>query len=136
MEFYPILVKAHGGMAMLVFLLAGLSLLVALFATLAKANGGVLKAGNITGLLETICAGIVTLTGIVVTAIGPLPLGQAWIWIGLVIMVIYSILLKRLTKPARLAVADGGGAAKWAGFQLVHVVLLVIGFALMKMKPF
>ncbi len=136
MDLTVLIAKAHGGMGMLLLLLAITSLGMAVKSIISSRSEGFLKVANITGLLETIIAGIVTLTGIVAIFTSPWPISQLWIWIGLIIMVVYSIFLKRLTKPARLAVADGGSASKWAGLQIVHIVLVVVAFALMRLKPF
>lgn len=131
-----VLAKAHGGIAMLLALLALISLAMALKALVTGSNKGASSLANIAGLVETIVAGLVTLTGLVLIFVSPWPLSQAWIWIGLVLMVLYSVSLKRLTKPARLAVAEGDSAKKWAGFQLIQLMLVIISFALMHLKPF
>ncbi len=136
MDLTVLIAKAHGGMGMLLLLLAITSLGMAVKAIISAPNEGNMKIANITGLLETITAGIVTLTGIIAIFTSPWPQSQLWIWIGLVIMVAYSIFLKRLTKPARLATAEGSSASKWAGLQVVHVVLVITAFALMRLKPF
>lgn len=133
MDLYTILAKGHGGMAMLTLLLALVSLALAVKAVLIKPSAG-MKLENIAGLAETICAGVVTLSGIAVMLLGPWPLTALWLWAGLIIMVIYSILLKRFTKPARMAAVVS--AKPWAGLQAVHVLLLVVGFGIMKSKGF
>ena len=130
-----IFAKAHGGMAMLLMVCALLSLVLAL-KTVFTANNRSAKISHISGLVETIMAGIVTLTGVVCLFTGPWPLTQLWMWIGLVIMVAYSIMMARVTKPARLAADDATAAKKWAMMQVLQLILLIVGFALMKLKPF
>lgn len=136
MNLTVIVAKAHGGMGMLLLLLAAVSLAMAVKAIISAPNSGSMKTANITGLLETITAGVVTLTGIIAIFTSTWSLSQLWIWVGLVIMVAYSIFLKRFTKPARLATAEGGSASRWAGLQAVHVVLVIVAYLLMKLKPF
>ena len=137
MPIETIIAKAHSGMAMLLLPLAIISLAFAIRAmACSNAKECCMKTANITGLLETITAGLVTITGIAAIFTTAFPLSQMWIWAGLVIMVIYSVFLKRLTKPARLAISEGGSAATWTGLQTVHVLLVLIAFALMKLKPF
>lgn len=136
MNIQLILAKAHGGFAMLLALLALISLAFAFKSLAAGSQTGVNKLANIAGLIETIIAGLVTLTGIVLMFVSPWPLSQLWIWIGLVLMVFYSISLKRLTKPARLAAAEGDSSSKWVVFQAVQLALVLVGYALMILKPF
>ena len=135
MNIQLILAKAHGGFAMLLTLLALVSLAFALKSYATKQNG-VNKPANITALIETIAAGLVTLTGLVLIFVSPWPLSQLWIWIDLVLAVFYSIALKRLTKPARLAAAEGETSCKWLAFQTVQLVIVLVAYALMKLKPF
>lgn len=130
-----IFAKAHGGIGMLLMLIAFFSLVLAL-KTVVSNNNRSAKLAHITGLVETILAGIVLLTGIICVYTGPWPLTQMWMWLGLVIMVAYSIIMKRVTKPARLAADDADAAKKWAMVQTAQLVLLVVGFVLMKAKPF
>lgn len=134
MEHYLILAKAHGGFAMLLFALAFVSLLLAALSTATKKVPGF---ANIAGLVETIVAGVVTLSGLVVMFVGPYPLSQIWLWLGLVIAVIYSVVLKRVVKPARLESQQSGeGAGKWLAGQLGLFVLVIAAFGLMKLKAF
>lgn len=136
MAFYPILIKAHSGMAMLLVLLAVCSLLMAMQAAVGRVATGPMKIANITGLMETIIAGVVALSGFVLMFAGPWPWTQLWLLFGLLSVIVYSVLLKRVTKPARLAVAEGEGAGRWFRWQFVHVVILFVVFALMKLKAF
>ncbi|NRB36921.1 MAG: hypothetical protein HRU20_00470 [Pseudomonadales bacterium] len=131
-----IFAKAHGGIAMLLFLLALISLALAIKTLASGGNQSLNKMAHIAGLVETIMAGLLTLSGIACLFVTPWPLSQIWIWLGLVLVVLYSIFMKRLTKPARLAAAEGEPALKWLGFQSLHLVLLIAGFGLMQAKPF
>ena len=128
--------KAHGGMGMLLLLLAIASFGMAVKAIISATDDRLNRVANKAALLETVIAGLVTITGLIAIITGPWPVSSGWIWAGLLIMVIYSILLKRLTKPARLATTEGAGAARWAGLQLIHIVLIIAVFALMRLKPF
>ncbi len=133
---YHILMKAHSGLAMLLALLAVASVVCAVLTVVAGTKDGLLKAANGVGLGETIAAGLVTLSGLVIMVFGPWPMSSGWMWIGLLLMVVYSILLKRLTKPARLDVGEDGSAIRWAGLTILHLGIVVIVFYLMKHKSF
>ena len=65
-------------------------------------------------------------------------MSQLWLWLSLVIIAFYIVALGWITKPARLAVAEGGSEIK-SGMQVVlqmgHVLLLFAAFALMELKP-
>ncbi|MDP6436911.1 MAG: hypothetical protein QF790_06525 [Gammaproteobacteria bacterium] len=67
-----------------------------------------------------------------------LALSQLWLWLSLLIMVFYISALIWVTKPARMAVADGGSEIK-SGMQVIlqmgHVLLLFPAYALMILKP-
>jgi uncharacterized membrane protein len=142
MDFYPILSMAHGGTAILLLSLAIISVLISVLIAVKpaadQANEGLIKKANTVGLIENIVAGIVTVTGVIAVFMGSWPLSQMWLWLSLVIMVLYSVALEFITKPARLAVPKGGSAVK-AGLQvclqLAHVLLLLVAFALMRFKP-
>ncbi len=85
-----------------------------------------------------IVAVIVTLTGLIAMFMGSWSLSQSWLWMSLMIMAFYIVALEWITKPSRLAVAEGGSEVK-AGMQVVlqmgHVLLLFVAFALMELKP-
>ncbi len=132
----------HAGVAILLFSLALLSVLFAVLTAVKpgvdQANERLVKKANTIGLIENIVAGIVTLTGVIAMFIGPWPLSQLWLWMSLLIMVFYSVTLVYVTKPARLAVAEGGSEIKTGMQVLLHVaylLLILVAFALMQFKP-
>ena len=127
-----IVAKAHGGFALLLFLLAITSLAMALKAAAAGSHQSFEKMAHITGLLETIFAGLVTLSGLIALYTTAWPLNQIWIWVGLFMAIAYSILLKRATKPARLE----GNTLQWAMMQSIQVILVISAYTLMRLKPF
>ena len=142
MGFYDILTRVHGGSSILLFALAIISVLVSVLIAVKPAvdpaNESLLKKANAIGLIENVVAGIVTLTGLIAVVMGSWTLSQLWLWLSLTIMVFYSLALVFVTKPARLAVPIGGSAVK-TGLQVVlqmgHVLLLLVAFTLMVLKP-
>jgi hypothetical protein len=69
---------------------------------------------------------------------GSWPWSQFWLWSSLRVVVFYSVALEYITKPARLAVAEGGSEGKvglQVGLQVAHVLLLLVAFASMVVKP-
>ena len=133
---------AHGGAALLLFSLAIISVLIAVLIAVRpavdQANQRLVKKANTVWLIENIIAGIVTLSGVLAMFLGSWSLSQLWLWMSLLIMVFYSVALVYITKPARQAVAQGGSEVK-TGMQVVlqvaHVLLLLVAFALMLLKP-
>ena len=142
MSFYDILSRVHGGTSILLFSLAIISVLLSVLIAVKPAadqgNAGLLKKANTVGLIENIVAGILTVTGLIAVFMGAWRLSELWLWMSLMIMVFYSLALIFITKPARLAVPIGGSAVK-TGLQVVlqmgHVLLLVVAFTLMVLKP-
>ncbi len=142
MSFYNILSMAHGGAAMLLLSLAIISVVIAVLIAVKpaadQANEGLVKKANFVGLIEIIVASFVTLTGVIAMLMGSWPLSQLWLWLSLMIVVFYIVALQWITRPARLAVAEGGSEVK-SGLQVVlqvaHVLLLFGAFALMQLKP-
>jgi len=139
---YYILNMVHGGSAILLLSLAVISVIISVLIAVKPAadstNEGLIKKANTVGLIEFIVAGIVILTGVVAVFMGSRPWSQLWLWISLMIMVFYIVALQTMTKPARLAVAEGGSAVK-VGLQVVlqvaHVLLLLVAFAFTMFKP-
>ncbi len=132
----------HASMAVLLLILAILSVSVAVLTAVKpgtdRANEKLVKRANTIGLIENIVAGLVTLSGLIAMFLGPWPLSQLWLWMGLLIMVFYSGMLIFVTKPARMAVAEGGSEIKVGMQVLLHVaslLLLMVGFSLMLLKP-
>jgi hypothetical protein len=142
MSLHPILSMAHAGAAILLFSLAIISLLISVLIAVKPAadhaSDGLTRKANTVGLIENIVVAIVTLTGVITVFTGSWSFSQLWLWMGLLIAAIYSAALIFLTKPARLLVAKGGSEVK-AGMQVVlqigHVLLLIVAFAVMALKP-
>jgi hypothetical protein len=142
MSFYRILSMAHAGTAILLLSLATISVLIAVLIAVKpaadQAHKGLVKKANFVGLIEIIVAVIVTLTGLIAMFMGSWSLSQSWLWMSLMVMAFYIVALEWITKPARLAVAEGGSQVK-SGLQVVlqmgHVLLLFVAFALMELKP-
>jgi uncharacterized membrane protein len=143
MDFYRLLVVMHIGMALVLFSVALTSVMIAVLSAVKpdpdQANVKLVDRGNIIGLMENMSAIVVTLTGVILVFMGSWSWSQLWLWLSLVVMAFYSIMLTFITRPARLAVAKGGSAVK-AGmqvlFQVAHVLLLIVTFAFMLLKPF
>ena len=142
MTFYHALNMAHGGAAILLLSLAIISVFIAVLIAVKPAvdpaNQALVKKANFVALIEIIAAIIVTLTGMIAMLTGSWPLSQLWLWMSLTIIVFYIGALEWITKPARLAVAEGGSEVK-SGMQvtlkMAHVLLLFAAFALMALKP-
>ena len=142
MSFYDILSRVHSGTSILLFSLAIISVLISVLIAVKPAadpaNEALLKKANVIGLIENIVVVILTVTGLIAAFMGSWPLSQLWLWLSLVIMVFYSSALIFVTKPARLAVPIGGSAVK-TGLQVVlqmgHVLLILVAFTLMVLKP-
>ena len=142
MSFYPILSKVHSGTAILLLSLAivsvVISVLIAVKPAVDPANAGLVRKANIVGTIELIIALMVTLTGVIAVFSGSWVWSEFWVWLSMVTMVFYTGALIFLTRPARLAVADGGSAVK-TGLQVIlqigHVLLLFVAYALMFLKP-
>jgi len=132
----------HVGASLLLFLLAMvsvvLSVLIAVKPAADPANSVLLRKANIAGLVESIVAGIVLLTGLIAVYMGSSSLSDPWVWMSLMVMVFYILALVFVTKPARLVVAQHGSAVK-TGMQVIlqigHVLLILVAFSLMLLKP-
>ncbi len=142
MSFSPVLSIVHSGTAILLFSLAILSVILAVLIAVKpaadRANEGLLRKAITVGLVESIVAVIVTLTGVVSVFMGPWSFSQLWLWMSLMTMVFYSAALFFMTNPARLVVAKGGSALKCGmqvALQIGHVLLLIVAYALMLLKP-
>ncbi len=142
MSSYRILSMTHGAAAILLLSLATISVLIAVMIAVKpaadQAHKGLVRKANFVGLTEMIVAVIVTLTGLIAMFMGSWSLSQSWLWMSLMIMAFYIVALEWITKPARLAVAEGGSQVK-SGLQVVlqmgHVLLLFVAYALMELKP-
>jgi len=142
MNVYRILSIVHSGTGILLFSLSLysvlLSVLIAVKPAADPANERLRTRANAVGLMEQITIGIVTLSGVIVTLMSSWSLSEPWLWMSLLIVVFYSGALHLVTKPARMAVAEGGSTSK-VGMQVIlqtaHVLLLMIAFGLMIAKP-
>jgi hypothetical protein len=142
MSSYQTLSMIHLGTGLLLLHLAVLSIvlsvLIAVKPAVDHANSALLKSANAVSLLEQLSLGAVTVTGLVAALLKSLPLSQPWLWMSLTIVVFYGLALRFMTKPARLAVVEGGSMIKvgmQVGLQVGHVLLLIVAFALMLIKP-
>jgi uncharacterized membrane protein len=142
MNFYPILSMMHGAAGLLLFLLAIISVvlavLIAVKPAVDQAHSRLVNKADFVATIEIIVAVVVTLTGVISASMGGWSLSQLWLWLSLVLMAFYIVALIWVTKPARLVVAEGGSQIK-SGMQVVlqmgHVLLLFTAFALMELKP-
>ena len=132
----------HSGAAILLLSLAitsvVLSVLIAVKPAADRGDDKLLKRAYVVGLMEQFSIGVLVLTGVVTAYMNSWPLSQSWLWMSLMIVVFYSAALEFMTKPARLAVADGGSAVKvgmQVGLQVGHVLLLLVAFLLMALRP-
>ena len=90
------------------------------------------------GVMQNIVVGIVTLTGVIAVFMGPWSFSEFWLWSSLAVMAFYSAALQFITKPKRMVVAEGGSEGKvglQVALQMVHVLLLLVVFASMIVKP-
>ena len=142
MSFYPLLGKLHGGASLVLFLLAMtsvvISVLIAVKPAADQANDALRRKANFVGLIELIVAVIITVTGGIAVYLGSWSISDLWLWMSLMIMAFYCFALIFVTKPARMAVSDGGSAVK-TGMQVIlhigHVLLIFVAYALMLLKP-
>ncbi|MCP4003578.1 MAG: hypothetical protein GY725_05230 [bacterium] len=139
---YEILSWAHSGAAVLLLTLAIASMLISVLIAVKpaadSANKGLRGKANIVGRIENLVVGVVGLTGVVAVFMGAWSFSQFWLWISLVVVVFYSIALEFITRPARMAVAEGSSEGKvglQVGLQVGHVLLLIVVFASMVAKP-
>jgi uncharacterized membrane protein YozB (DUF420 family) len=146
MNFPITLSTVHVGSAFLLLFLAhvsvGLAVWIAVKPAADQAHHKAVGMANKVGFVENAVAGILTLTGLVIAIQGPWSLSELWLWMSLMIMVFYMVALVRVTKPARMAVAgsaSGGGSEIKTGMQCIlqigHVLLLIVAFMLMLVKP-
>jgi hypothetical protein len=141
-SFYEMLTMTHSAVSILFLALAMLSVAIAVMIAVKPAedpaNQGLVKKANIVSYIEISVAGLVALTGLTAMVLGGWPLSQMWLWLSLVIMLFYSTILKRVTKPARMVVAVGGSEIK-SGMQVIlhicHMLLIIVAYALMLLKP-
>ena len=142
MSFPITLSTVHAGSAIFLLFLAhisvGLAVWIAVKAAADPANLKIVNMANKVGFVENAVAGVLTLSGLIIAIQGPWSLSEMWLWMSLVIMVFYMVALVRVTKPARMVVAESGSEIK-SGMQCIlqigHVLLLIVAFMLMLVKP-
>ena len=114
------------------------AVLIAVKPALDRANTRLVKLANGVGWTEQVSIGLLGVSGVVAVLVSNLSFSQAWLWMSLMIVLFYSGALLLMTKPARLAVAEGGSSTKvglQVGLQVGHVLLIIVAFALMFLKP-
>jgi hypothetical protein len=115
-----------------------IAVLIAVKPAADAANEGLLRKANAAGLIQILVVGFVTLTGVVAVFMRSWPFSEFWLWSSLVTVAFYIAALQFITKPARMAVAEGGSEGKvglQVGLQVAHVLLLLVVFASMLVKP-
>ena len=141
MDLYQILIATHIGVGILLLSVALVSVAIAVVSAVDpadKSNAVLVERANAVGLIENIIACMVTLTGLGAMFLGSFSLSELWLWMSLSIMVFYSLMLVLITKPARLRVARGGSAVKTGMqvlFHVAHILLIIVSFAFMLLKP-
>ena len=142
MSFHQVLSLTHCGAAILLLALAMISILIAVLIAVRPAadaaNEALVRKANMAGLIQNIVVGLVTLTGVIAVFIGSWSFSEFWLWSSLVVMVFYSAALQFITKPARMAVAEGGSEGKVGlqiALQVAHFLLIMVVFASMMVKP-
>ncbi|MCE7029816.1 hypothetical protein [Jiella avicenniae] len=127
---YEILVKAHGGLALLALLLSigwtGVALTAPSGAV--SAVGGMRKLVYVAAVALT---SLVGLLGLVLLAMMPDWAGQAFTWVGLAVLVAYPILGAR----SRRAYAAGEKTTA-IGLSVAMLALVVLAYGVMVAKPF
>ena len=128
---YEILVKAHGGLAMLALLLSlgwtGVTLAASNQAT-GAAFGGLRKGVYIGAVALTSLVGVL---GLVLLIFLPEWLGQIFTWIGVGVLIAYPMVGAR---SRRALVA--GDKAQAIGFSLAMTAMVIIAYGAMVAKPF
>ncbi|TFF21620.1 hypothetical protein E3C22_13050 [Jiella endophytica] len=127
---YEILVKAHGGLAMLA-LLASLGWTGV---TLAAPSGAVTTVGGLRKVVYVAAVAITSLVGLiglVLVGFNPDWAGHAFTWVGLAVLVLYPI----CGAKSRRAFANGKKGTA-IGLSIAMLALVAVAYALMVAKPF
>jgi hypothetical protein len=96
------------------------------------------RKANSAGLIQNVVVWIVSLTGVIAVFMGSWSFSEFWLWSSLGVMAFYSAALQFITKPKRMLVAEGGSEGKvglQVALQVAHVLLLLVVFASMIVKP-
>ena len=115
-----------------------LAVLIAVRPGVDNANEELRTRANNLSRVENAVLGFVVLTGIIAALMGPWSFSEFWLWSSLVAAAFYSFALVFVTKPARMAVAEGGSEGKvgmQVNLQVVHTLLLLVVLASMLIKP-
>jgi len=139
---YQVLGLIHYASAFLLLSLAIgsilISVLIAVKPAADRASERLVERANTFALIEQLTVWTVALTGVIAVFMSSWSLSQPWLWMSLMVVVFYSFALQFMTKPARLDVAKGGSMVKaglQVGLQVGHVLLLIVAFALMFLRP-
>ncbi len=139
---YAVLSWAHSGAGILLFGMALFSVSIAVSIAVRPAedhaNEKLVNRANTIGVIQIAFVVIVTLTGLIAAFAGSYPLSQFWLWSSLVVMAFYGLAIHYITRPARMAVAEGGSEGKvglQVALQVAHVLLLMVAMASMVVKP-
>ncbi len=142
MNLHPVLGIAHGVTALALFSLAlvsvWISVLIAVKPDTDQARTILMKRANMVGMIENIMVAGVALSGISLVLTSDRSFSELWLWMSLLVLAFYSAALIFITKPARLAVTKGGSAVKvgmQVTLQIGHILLLIVAFAFMILKP-
>ena len=132
----------HGSAGILLFLLALVSILIAVLIAVRPgadpANEKLVRRANTASRIQHLVVAVVTVTGVTAVWMGSRPFSEFWLWSSLVAMGFYSAALQFFTKPARMAVAEGGSEGKVGmqiALQVAHALLLLVVLASMYVKP-
>lgn len=142
MSFDEVLGTAHMCAGIFLFFLALgsviLAVLIAVKPGVDHANERFRTRANTFSLVESIVLGFVALTGVVAAWMGPWSFSEFWLWSSLAAAGFYGFALFFVTKPARMAVAQGSSAGKvgmQVNLQVVHSLLLLVVLVAMLFKP-
>ncbi len=135
------LLHSHSGFAYLLFLVASVSLFVGLVTMFAGVKPGLLKLVSVLRVVETAVGGLIGLTGLGVLFVGKYALGVAWVWLGLLVVLIQALLLARGVKPVHNALESGttdpaSVVGRGVALEAIHWMLITGAIALMHVKPF
>lgn len=132
----------HTGAGILLFLLALASILIAVLIAVRPgadpANEKLVRRANAASRIQHLVIAVVALTGVTAASMGSRPFSEFWLWSSLVAMGFYSAALQFFTRPARMAVAEGGSEGKvglQVALQVAHALLLMVILASMYVKP-
>ncbi len=130
------LVHGHQGLAYLVLLSSGISLVLAIVNAATGPKPGLIRLGTLLGRrVEPALMGIIALLGLAAGYALGLPLHAPILWIGIVMVVLQGAVVGMLTKPAltQLAAGDASAKQRWVGAALANALIVGAAFMLMRM---